>query len=106
MSQTTNNIKNNIIDFFKDRNREGKISAESFVTLLLLADKQFGQYLLNQMNNMIVNENDFYQKEETPKFLLFKLFFENCGDLIKNGKLTDQTYLFESLDIKEKMKYN
>ena len=106
MSQTTNNIKNNIYNFFIDRNREGKIIAESFVTLLLLADKQFGQYLLNQMNNMIVNENDFYQKEETPKFLLFKLFFEKCGDLMKNGKLTDQTYLLESLDIKEKMKYN
>ena len=106
MSQTTNTIKNLIINFFIDRNREGKISAESFITLLLLADKQFSQFLLNQMNNMIAKEADFYLKEETPNFLLFKLFFEKCGDLMKEGKLSDGTYLIESLDIKKKMQDN
>ena len=89
-----------------DRNREGKISAESFITLLTFYDKHFSQYLLNQMNNMIASENDFYQKEESPKFQLFKLFFEKCGDLMRDGKLTDGTYLVQSLDLKQKMKNN
>ena len=106
MTFTVNNIKNIIINFFIDRNREGKISAESFITLLLLSDKHFSQVLLNQMNTMIATEIDFYQKEETPKFLLFKLFFEKCGDLIIDGKLADGTYLVQSLDIKNKMKDN
>ena len=106
MSYTVNNIKNLIINFFIDRNREGKISAESLITLLILSDKQFSIILLNQMNNMIASENDFYQKEETPKFVLFKLFFEKCGDLINEGKLSDGTYLVESLDLKNKLKNN
>jgi hypothetical protein len=106
MSLTVNNIKNLIINFFIDRNREGKISAESLITLLLLSDKQFSQVLLNQMNNMIATEKDFYQKEESPKYLLFKLFFEKCGDLINEGKLADGTYLVESLDLKKKLKDN
>ena len=102
----TNKIKYLITNFFIDRNREGKISAESLITLLLFTDKQFSNYLLNQMNNMIARENDFYQKEETPNFLLFKLFFEKCGDLINSGKLSDGTYLDGTLDIQKKMRDN
>ncbi len=104
MSKIVDGIKNLIIDFFIARKKEGKISAESLITLLLLSDKKFSQNLLDQMNNMIVNEADFYQKGETQNFLLFKLFFEKCKDLIDNGKLTDGTYLVESLDIKKKLK--
>ena len=106
MSYTVNNIRYSIINFFIERNKEGKISAESLITLLILSDKQFSQILLNQMNNMIASEKDFYQKERTPKFLLFKLFFEKCGDLISQGKISDGTYLIESLDLKSKMKDN
>ena len=104
MSLIVNKIKALIFNFFTDRNREGRFSAESFVTLLILSDKYFSQFFLNQMNNMIVNENDFYQKEETPNFLLFKLFFEKCGDIINEGKLSDGTYYIQSLDMKNKMK--
>ena len=104
MSYTVNNIKNLIINFFLERKKEGKLNAESIITLLLLSPRNFCQYLLNQMNNMIVNENDFYQKEESQNFLLFKLFFEKCRDLIEKGKLSDGTYLIESLDMKNKFK--
>ena len=104
MAITVNNIKNLIINFFLERKKEGKLNAESIITLLLLSPKNFCQYLLNQMINMIVNEKDFYQKEETQNFLLFKLFFEKCRDLIEKGKLSDGTYLIESLDIKKKIK--
>ena len=106
MALTVNNIKNLIFQFFVDRNREGKISAESFITLLTLSNKNNSSFFLNQMNNMIVEEKDFYQKEETKNYLLFKLFFEKCNDLIKEEKLGDGNYLIESLDIKQKMKNN
>jgi len=106
MSNTVTNIKNLIMNFFKALNKEGIISAESFITLLTLSDKKCSGYFLNEMNNMIVNENDFYQKENTQNFLLFKLFFEKCGDLIAEGKISDGIYLFDSLDMKDKMKKN
>ena len=66
-------IKNIIISFFLQQRKEGKGTAESIISLLLLStNNQFNLYLLNQMDNMIINENDIYQKEETQNFILFK----------------------------------
>ena len=97
-------IKNIIISFFLQQKREGKATAESIISLLLLfTNNQFNLYLLNQMDNMIINENDFYQKEETQNFILFKLFFEKCGELLKNKDIYHGKYLFESITLKNKI---
>jgi len=50
-------------------------------------------YLLNQMDNMIVKEDDFYQKEEIQNFLFFKLFFEKCRGLLNNQDISEGKYL-------------
>ena len=55
------------------------------------------------MDNMILTENDFYQIEENKNFLLFKIFFEKCSDLIKNDEILEGKYLIESLKIKSKI---
>ena len=97
-------IKDLIIEFFIQQTREGKANAESLISLLLLSPNiKFSLYLLNQMDNMIVKENEFYQKEDTPNFLLFKLFFEKCGELIKNKDVSQGKYLNESVLIKSKV---
>ena len=55
------------------------------------------------MDNMIINENDIYQKEETQNFILFKLFFEKCGELLKNKDIYHGKYLFESITLKNQI---
>ena len=37
------------------------------------------------MDNFILEEKEFYLREETKKFKLFKFFNENFQDLIKKG---------------------
>lgn len=55
------------------------------------------------MDNMIVKEQDFYQKEETQNFLLFKLFFEKCKGLSSNNEVAQGKYLYQSTLIKSKI---
>ena len=99
-------IQNNIISFFLEQNREGNNNAESLISLLIYApDYNFCLYALDQLNNKIMKEKDFYTKEENQKFLLFKLFFEKCGELIQNPQIAQGKYLYESLRIKYKI-YN
>ena len=99
-----NKIKHIIINFFIDQNKKGKATEESIISLLLLSpNNDFSLKLLNQMDNMILTENDFYQIEENKNFLLFKIFFEKCSDLIKNDEILEGKYLIESLKIKSKI---
>ena len=59
-------IKDPIIKFFFEQIKAGKANAESLISLLLLSqNNDLTLYLLNQMDNMIVKEYDFCQKEET-----------------------------------------
>ena len=47
-----------------------------------------------------MKEKDFYTEEETEKFLLFKVFFKRCRDLIANPEINQGRYLNYSLEIK------
>ena len=99
-----NKIKQIIIDFFLQQNRKGKANEESLISLLQLSpNNDFCLKLLNQMDNMILKEDDFYQKEENKNFILFKIFFEKCVNLIKNKEILDGKYLNESLLLKSKI---
>ena len=105
MQFITRNIKNLIIDFFTKQNQEGGNNAESLISLLLISTNEYRLYFLNQLNKEIMTEKDFYQKEETNKFLLFKLFFEKCNDLIKDKEIAQGEYLFQTILVKNKI-YN
>ena len=100
-------LKNNIIGFFIEQTKHGIARAESLISLLSFSnDNKFTLYLLDQMDKMIATENDFYQKEESRNFLLFKLFFEKCRDLIKNKEISQGKYLMESILLKSKVLKN
>jgi len=104
MTFIANKIKNNIMNFFLWQEGEGNDTAETLISLLLLSHgSDLCLYFLNQLNNKILTEKDFYQKDENQKFLLFKLFFEKCGELIQNPAISQGYYLEQSLKIKIKI---
>ena len=99
-----NEIKQKIIDFFLKQKKEGKVNEEQLIFLLLLSpSNDFSIHLLNQMNNMVLTENDFYEKEDTKNFILFKIFFEKCDNFIKNEEISNGEYLLKSILLKSKL---
>ena len=103
MNNIANILKGIIIDFFLQQNNAGKNNAESLISLLLLCNDDLCIYFLDQLNNKILTERDFYHKEETENFLLFKLFFKRCNELIQNPEICKGIYLKKSLSIKDKI---
>ena len=55
------------------------------ISLLLLSpNSNFCLFFLDQLDKRILTEEDFYEKGENPNYLLFRLFFEKYGELLKN----------------------
>ena len=97
-------LKKKIIKYFLEQNKKGNVNEESLISLLLLSpNNDFCLDLLNQMENKILTEEDFYNKEESKNFTLFKYFFEKCADLIKNEEIIIGKYCLESVKIKSKI---
>ena len=106
-----NEIKDLIIKFFIEQKND-KINkcenAEALISLLILSDdynNKFRLDLLNQMQKVIIKEEEFHLKEETENFVLFKLFFEKCKDLLNIIDISCDSYLKESVSIKNRI-YN
>lgn len=98
--------KDSIIDYFIEQTRKKSENAESLISLLQLSpDKKFSIILLNKMNYIIMNEDDFYQIEENDKFHFFELFLERIENLNKNEFVSEGDYLIKSLEIKTKLLY-
>ena len=104
MRQIVMKIKNFIMNFFLQYRYHN--NAESLVSLLLLCNKDLCLYFLNELDNKIMKEKDFYTKEETDKFLLFKIFFKKCRELIANPEINQGRYLSASLEIKYRILNN
>ena len=101
-------FKDSILKFFLNQNlnRRGNNSAESLISLLLIApNNEFLVFFLNKLEKQILTEQEFYQRDETYNFLLFKLFYEKCSDLIKNNEISNSKYLYNTVLIKNKI-YN
>ena len=98
-------ITNYIINFFIEQHKKGNTTIDSLIFLLKVSpDESFRIELLNQMDNFLLDEKDFYQKDETKKFKLFKFFNENFKDLIKKGgKNLKGKYLIKSVELKNKI---
>ena len=96
--------KNYIIDFFIEQTKENSVNAECLISLLKNSlNKEFSVYLLDKMNYMIMNEKDFYNKEENEKFRIFKLFFEETLDLVKQECVSEGDYFIKSVEFKNKI---
>ena len=98
-------IKDTIIQFFIEQYKKNHKNAETLITLILISpDDNFRIYLLNQMDNMSIKEEDFYIKENNENFLFFKIFNEKCIDLIrKNNNIMEGKYLNECFFLKNKI---
>ena len=103
MLYTAEIIKGFIIKFFMKQNEEGNNNAESLIALLLCNNNDLCLYFLNELNNKRLKEEDFYQLDETDNFLLFKLFFQKCLELLNNPMISQGYYIKESLAIKSKI---
>jgi len=99
-------FQNSILNFFLNQNRRGNNSAESLISLLLIApNNKFLIFFLNKLEKQILTEQEFYQRNETYNFLLFKLFYAKCSYLIKNNEISNSKYLYNTVLIKNKI-YN
>ena len=97
-------LKKKIIKYFLEQNKKGNVNEESLISFLLLSpNNDFCLDLLNQMENKILTEEEFYQKNESKNFILFKYFFEKCTDLIKNEEILNGKYCLESVKVKSKI---
>ena len=97
-------LKEYILNFFFVQLDENNANPEAFISLILCTkDEGVILYFLNQMNKMIANENDFYQKGETQNFVLFKLFFEKCQNLLNNKNISDGDFIKKSINLKNKI---
>ena len=97
-------IKKKILDYFIEQQRN-KFQPETLIYLSLISpDGSFLNDLFNQMDNFIINEDDFYQKEENSKFILYKLFYEKKSEIIKkNEKLLEGKYVIETMKLTTKI---
>ena len=97
-------IKTPILGYFIGQLRN-RLNPELLIYLSIISpDDSFFKYLLNEMDNFILNENDFYQKEENAKFILFKLFYEKWIKTINNNKkLFEGKYILETMQLKSKI---
>ena len=97
-------IKKHILDYFLGR-LKNRLNPELLIYLSEISpDDSFFKYLINQMDSFILDENDFYQKEENAKFILFKLFYEKWIKTIKhNQKLLEGKYILKTMKLKSKI---
>ena len=94
-----NQLKKDIISFFIE---EKNVLVEDIISLLLLSHKtELCTDLLNNMDFMVIYKEEFYLKEETRNFILFKLFLEKCNNIITNEKKT--AYVKQTLTMKDKI---
>ena len=108
INSIVNKFKKEIADYFIRQNTDGNANEDSLISLLSLSrNKEFSKDLLKKMEDMIMEEKDFYQKDDNINYKLFKSFFEDfykkCGNIINELKLNETNYIYESKEIKDKI---
>ena len=96
-------IKDDIISFFNEHNKDGQISESDLISTLKKSQKEdFCRDLLKKLERKILSEDDFYTKAENEKFEFFKLFMENYNELMKKN-IKDCEYIKQSLNLQNKI---
>ena len=72
------------------------------ISLLLIPNSYYYKEVLNLLNNKILSEREFYQKEEAENFIYFKNFVKN-EKLILDQSIRQSLYFIKSLEIKNKI---
>ena len=96
-------IKNYIISFFIENNKNGKIKENILIDVFKNStDNDFRKSFLEKMNGKILKECDFYCKIYTKNFEFFKLFFQIYDKSMENY-LKDVYYIQKSTETKNKI---
>ena len=104
LKKVVNKLEKAIISFFLETNIFRNGIEEDIVTILLLSsEKSLCTEMLDNMTGLVIKKKDFYSKEETRNFNLFKLIFQNYEEIVKKNK--KGKYIKETLKMKEEI-YN
>ena len=97
-------IKGRISDFFIRQYNDRKLTGEAIISMLLISkERRIISYFLDELDKNILTIDDFYNKEITLNYQLFKLFFERCSKLLNNKDIYNGQYLIKSVEIKSKI---
>ena len=103
LKKVVNKIEDEVINFFLNLNINHNGIEEDIVTILLLSiDYDLCIEMLNNMENLVMKKKDFYAKEETKRYTIFRLIYQKGEDIIKKKK---GKYIKETLKIREEL-YN
>ena len=69
------------------------------INLLLNSEEELCLFFLEKLNVYELNEADFFNKDKTTKFVLFKAFVDNCNNLLEkygniNGTYPNKIFIF------------
>jgi len=104
LKKVVNKLEKAIISFFLETNIFRNGIEEDIVTILLLSsEKSLCTEMLDNMTGLVIKKKDFYSKEETRNYNLFKLIFQNYEEIVKKNK--KGKYIKETLKMKEEI-YN
>ena len=102
LKKVVNKYQDTIISFFLETNIDHNGIENDIVTILLLSENSdLCIEMLNKMERLVIKKKDFYSKEETKRFILFKLIFEKCKNIVENKK--KGKYIKETLKIREEL---
>ena len=101
LRKIVNKYYKEIIHFFLEDNINREGIEEDIITILLISvDTDLCIEMLNSMGKLVISKNDFYFKEETRNYFLFKIFSQKCQNLFKNKK---GKYVKETLKRREEI---
>jgi len=71
------------------------------INLLLNSEEELCLFFLEKLNVYELNEADFFNKDKTTKFVLFKAFVDNCNNLLEkygniNGTYPNKIFIFQN----------
>ena len=91
-------LKEIIIPFFLQHNRDNLNNSETIISLIKDCEK-FRDYILSLLDNRVLKSEDFYDIEENDNFNLFKLFIESCKNMLSEDEINSGLYYMEGIII-------
>ena len=74
--------------FDEDKNN----SSDLLIEIILNSKDKYTKYIFEKINDLCIEEKDFYKKEKTSKFILYSKFINKCNNLFKQFEDIEGTY--------------
>ena len=82
-------LRNNIEVFIKDK------KPNFLINILKNSDDILSGYFLEKLNDLVLDEDDFFQKEKTVNYLFFEAFANDCKNLYQKYKDIKGSYPYK-----------